>query len=951
MGSKRKSSTVFGRGSGIHRKKRIQKFAKTLKKNEKYKVTLSDTCTKIHLKRMKPRTPVLKTKKKLLGFRAKKPQYISFLEESGCNLKLKIKRVINSAIGGYRLINLENLQHHVTDITMHACVCPQAIKLASVGKPPIKLDTEIRSLGLASVMAAKCHGCGMEFHFSTSPQLPGTKRYDINVRAVWGSMSTGNGPSHLNELLGTLNSPGLSQPSFSAIESDIGKWWLSILERDMLAAGAEERELAISRGDFHHEVPAITVITDGGWSKRTHKHSYNAMGGVAIIIGYETKKLLHIGVRNKYCYVCSTCPSDQKVKHDCYKNWTRDSQSMEREIILEGFLQCESKHGVRYMRIVADGDSSVFARIKEEVPIWGKYVIKKECANHACKCFRSNLEKLVADNPLYKGKHHLSKSTRVRLVSAVRCAIRVRSKELESKQKDRSTAIKDLSHDIRNSVYHVFGKHDNCSDFCRASEKSKSDNFKYNVDNDDSSIVDVLDEQVNQWTEGCSLESQEDARCGTAINYSDVEHHIIKDVSFILNRISEKADRLIGNNTTNLAEAWMHIRSKFDGGKVLNLCNKGSWHARCYGGALRMNLGPQWAPHTWKIATATEPGYHFEQLYARREVLVTNTRKHQAKPSTQSKRWKKKVTTLKTSNTRKARRAYGPEAVDVTSDVSVSELQSLKSSFLEKNINLTDSQITSIQSATLKQSQSGLWHSERKKRITASNFGPVVRRNPSLPVKKLVRNLLYSNFQGNRHTRNGLLQEQTTVEEYVMRKAEQRENVTVKTTGLVISKTDKFLAGSPDGIVQNSSGEEGLIEIKNLLHSKPINLWQAAKNKNFCLEIQNDSLQLKKNHNYYYQCHGLMNICDCDWIDFIVRTLNPYQMFVQRIHRDKQLWENIMLPKLKAFYHSSLLPELACPRDGKSPGIREPGIWVSSVTMTKMHSLSHLDVAINLVSI
>ena len=38
-------------------------------------------------------------------------------------------------------------------------------------------------------------------------------------------------------------------------------------------------------------VPSISVICDGGWSKRTHKHSYNAMGGVGVIIGAKTKKL------------------------------------------------------------------------------------------------------------------------------------------------------------------------------------------------------------------------------------------------------------------------------------------------------------------------------------------------------------------------------------------------------------------------------------------------------------------------------------------------------------------------------------------------------------------------------------------------------------------------------------------------------------------------------------
>ena len=45
-------------------------------------------------------------------------------------------------------------------------------------------------------------------------------------------------------------------------------------------------------------VPSITVIVDVGWSKRAHKHSYNAKSGVRIIIGQLTGKLLHLGVIN-----------------------------------------------------------------------------------------------------------------------------------------------------------------------------------------------------------------------------------------------------------------------------------------------------------------------------------------------------------------------------------------------------------------------------------------------------------------------------------------------------------------------------------------------------------------------------------------------------------------------------------------------------------------------------
>ena len=68
-----------------------------------------------------------------------------------------------------------------------------------------------------------------------------------------------------------------------------------VLDKEILEAGQEERRLALERGDFHEGVPAITVVVDGGWSKRTHKHTYNGQGGVAIVVGEVTKKILHVG--------------------------------------------------------------------------------------------------------------------------------------------------------------------------------------------------------------------------------------------------------------------------------------------------------------------------------------------------------------------------------------------------------------------------------------------------------------------------------------------------------------------------------------------------------------------------------------------------------------------------------------------------------------------------------
>ena len=105
--------------------------------------------------------------------------------------------------------------------------------------------------------------------------------------------------------------------------------------------------------------PQPSLVTDGGWSKEaTIKHTYDALGGVAIIIQYETeKKLLHTGVRNKYCNICST--SQTKMLHQYHRRVLRTRRIAVRpwrvDIILEGFKE-EHTHGVRYMRLLGEGD-------------------------------------------------------------------------------------------------------------------------------------------------------------------------------------------------------------------------------------------------------------------------------------------------------------------------------------------------------------------------------------------------------------------------------------------------------------------------------------------------------------------------------------------------------------------------------------------------------------------
>ena len=50
-------------------------------------------------------------------------------------------------------------------------------------------------------------------------------------------------------------------------------------------------------------------------------------------------------------------------KHKCYKECDASSSEMETDIFLEGFIQCEKVHGVRYMHFIADGDRSVYPNL------------------------------------------------------------------------------------------------------------------------------------------------------------------------------------------------------------------------------------------------------------------------------------------------------------------------------------------------------------------------------------------------------------------------------------------------------------------------------------------------------------------------------------------------------------------------------------------------------------
>jgi len=112
---------------------------------------------------------------------------------------------------------------------------------------------------------------------------------------------------------------------------------------------------------------------------------------------------------------------------------------------------------------------------------------------------------------------------------------------------------------------------------------------------------------------------------------------------------------------------------------------------------------------------------------------------------------------------------------------------------------------------------------------------------------------------------------------------------------------------SPDGLVECSCCGMGVLEVKcpfKYRYQSPV---MAAKDTDFYLNEVGHELQLKKNHNYYFQVQGQLAISGRKFCDFVVWTLQGYS--VERICFDPQLWQD-MSQKLQSFYLNCIMPEL-----------------------------------------
>ena len=148
---------------------------------------------------------------------------------------------------------------------------------------------------------------------------------------------------------------------------------------------------------------------------------------------------------------------------------------------------------------------------------------------------------------------------------------------------------------------------------------------------------------------------------------TEINPKMMHNIQVLLSRLVTKARQLLGNATANLAECWMHIRSKFDGGKVIIHSPSGSWDHRCMGAGLQQNMGREWGPTVWSKMTKSSPNPVFVDAAQCCAKKAEKDRKRKATDEAKEQQRQSKCSRI--DNTVAARKAYSRHDGIVPDDV------------------------------------------------------------------------------------------------------------------------------------------------------------------------------------------------------------------------------------------------------------------------------------------
>ncbi|KAG0442923.1 hypothetical protein HPB47_015478 [Ixodes persulcatus] len=208
---------------------------------------------------------------------------------------------------------------------------------------------------------------------------------------------------------------------------------------------------------------------------------------------------------------------------------------------------------------------------------------------------------------------------------------------------------------------------------------------------------------------------------------------------------------------------------------------------------------------------------------------------------------------------------------------------------------ITLDEAQSLEEETRGQSRSKLWHSERAKRITASQFGDIVKRKAAVN-ETFLRNIFSGTHGATHHMKAGLKNEAAALQRYQMKKRVQLFSV-----GLCVNTGLPMLGASPDGLVWDEDIQEyELVEVKTASRAIAAGLqtFEEVRGRGFAEFIKEDKID--PNHKHYHQMTGQLALTGLEWCDLVVDW--EVDCWVTRVPFDDKLWGDVMVPRLTDFF-------------------------------------------------
>ncbi|XP_063216833.1 uncharacterized protein LOC134527812 [Bacillus rossius redtenbacheri] len=375
----------------------------------------------------------------------------------------------------------------------------------------------------------------------------------------------------------------------------------------------KKTRIAIERGYVANGIPVLPVVADGTYAKRSYKTgSYSSLSGMAVIVGFYTREVFFISVRNQYCSICAYAERNGKEirVHICYKNWNGSAGSMETDIISEGFRSSIELYRVIFCTHIADGDCSVYNILFKIRPYPDRTVVKIECRNHVLRNYANKLKEIATNGQLqHINLRKILAGSILRMRTAIVSSVRHWKSHTSYSELEQ---LRNFREDALNAPRHIFGDHSGCQKyFCTGKEE------KIIIPElRESGILSLIEDVKN--------------RC-------------------ILNN----ARSLLKDADSNSPEQFNNIVAKFVGGKRINYCLRRSYRGRSPAAVVAYNTRrPLYKLH--KFMYKFSPGKYTKTLENKRSSL-----KHRNKP----KKYVRKITTYSSKSSRFPFESdYGPQS-------------------------------------------------------------------------------------------------------------------------------------------------------------------------------------------------------------------------------------------------------------------------------------------------